>query len=162
MYDPKAKRISYCGHVYAPISTKISKYSQQNAESIEGEIDICKRVFFFPTFTVNNEFIMYSTICWGEKLCVSYSVHILHNLIAQVLITNLLEQQTFSNWAFPIKSEADKNDSVTNMGCNVKSVKRLWSCSLNVESEVHHRLWLFESCLWASPVQCCASAPPLL
>ncbi|XP_072029469.1 ubiquitin carboxyl-terminal hydrolase 7-like isoform X3 [Amphiura filiformis] len=25
MYDPKAKRVSYCGHVYAPISTKINQ-----------------------------------------------------------------------------------------------------------------------------------------
>ena len=38
-----------------------------------------------------------------------------------------------------------KNYHVTNTECNEKSVKRLWWCSLIVDYEVHHSLWLFES-----------------
>ena len=43
-----------------------------------------------------------------------------------------------------MKSKVWKDDRVTNTGCNVKSVKRLWWCSLIVENKVHRSLWLWK------------------
>ena len=45
--------------------------------------------------------------------------------------------------------------------CNICKRTICW-CSLIVESEVHCNLWFFEPCFGASPVWCCARAPPLL
>lgn len=66
MYDPKTRSLNYCGHIYTPISCKISKWWQQQIyfrmfQCVEWEM---VKIMYLLLFSLDNQ----ETFC---QLCVS-------------------------------------------------------------------------------------------